>query len=290
MRLLSLLTATLLALLAATGTAHALDGRIADDPCGGPQTHLHPSQWRSQALQCNAVFEIPPHRTWADPISYEDGRCPGSSYMVNEGAWDYWTLRGEWVTWNGWHREAPHLGSDDEHESRRTYFVAPFYHNWSSWDWPTRTVEHCYGAEKLLPKLAAFRVAEPAGDAPGEGADLGSGDDAYQGTGRADAIQGGEGDDALLGGRGGDQLLGGRGADRLSGGDGSDELFDRFGRDRLDGGDGNDRLSTKDGNRDTVSCGAGEDIAIGDPRDTFRDCEHVFTTPENTPDEPPTID
>lgn len=286
-RLPATLAATLLAMVAVTGTAHA-DNRIADDPCGGAHTHLHRSQWGNHALQCNATFEIPPHRTWADPISQQDGECPGSSYMVNEGAWEYWTFRGEWVTWNGWFREAPHLGSDDPDLSRRTYFVAPYYHNWSSWSWPTRTVEICAGADRYLSKLAAFRVAEPEDDR-GQLIDLGPGDDVDHGTARDDAIQGGQGDDALFGEGGDDQLLGGRGADRLSGGHGSDELFDDHGRDRLDGGDGDDRFSTKDGNRDVVDCGAGEDIAIGDPHDVFRHCEHVYTTRANTPEEPPAI-
>jgi hypothetical protein len=291
MRLLTLPAATsaalLLSLAALAGPAAAGE-RIADDPCGGAETHLQRGQWSNQALQCNATFEIPPHRTWADPISEEDGRCPGSSYMVNEGAWEYWTFRGEWVTWNGWYREAPHLGSDDPDLSRRTFFVAPYYHNWSSWSWPTRTIEHCAGADRYLPKLRAFRVDDP--DAVrGQALDLGAGDDVDHGTRREDVIRGGAGDDALLGKGGDDQLLGGRGADRLWGGAGSDELFDDRGRDRLDGGAGDDRLSTKDGNRDVVDCGAGEDVAIGDPQDVFRNCEHVYTTPENTPDEPPVI-
>jgi hypothetical protein len=294
MRIRGLLAAALsampaaLAVTTATATASA-DYRIADDPCAGAHTHLQRSQSAGQALQCNATFEIPPHRTWADPISEEEGRCPGTSFMVNEGAWEYWTFRGEWVTWNGWFREAPHLGSDDPDLSRRTFFVAPYYHNWSSWDWPTRTIETCHGAGRYLPKLAAVRVAPDPDRERGRAVSLGPGDDVDHGTGRDDAIRGGTGDDALFGEDGDDQLLGGRGADRLWGGDGSDELFDDRGRDRLSGGAGNDRFSTKDGRRDVVDCGAGEDIAIGDPRDVFRDCEHVYTTPENTPDEPPAI-
>jgi hypothetical protein len=293
MPLLRLLAGTVfisLALAAVTATAGA-DNRISEDPCGGPQTHLHPSRWGHQAMQCNATFEIPPHRTWADPISEKEGSCPGRSFMVNEGAWDYWTFRGEWVTWNGWHREAPHLGSDDEDESRHTFFVAPYYHNWSSWNWPTRTIQHCYGADKHLPKLAAVRVAGAERDADrGQSLDLGRGDDVHRGTARDDALRGGRGEDALFGQDGDDQLLGGRGADRLWGGDGSDELFDDRGRDRLYGGAGNDRFSTKDAKRDVIDCGPGEDIAIGDPQDSFRDCEHVYTTPENTPAQPPVID
>lgn len=285
------LPATLLALVATSPTAIAsADYRIADDPCAGPHTHLQRSQWGSQALQCNAIFEIPPHRTWADPISQKDGGCPGLSFMINEGAWNYWTYRGEWVTWNGWFREAPHVGSDDPNLSRHTFFVAPYYHNWSSWDWPTRTIEICHGADRYLPKLAAVRVAATDVDRRGQALGLGAGDDVDHGTRRDDAIHGGQGDDALFGEGGDDQLLGGRGADRLWGGDGSDELFDDRGRDRLSGGDGNDRFSTKDGRRDIIDCGAGEDIAIGDPQDSFRECEHVYTTAENTPDEPPLID
>ena len=52
---------------------------------------------------------------------------------------------------------------------------------------------------------------------------------------------------------------------------------------------GNDRFSTKDGNHDIVDCGPGEDIAVGDPHDSFMHCEHVYTTPANTPEEPPVI-
>jgi hypothetical protein len=277
------IAATLLALTATAGTAQA-DHRKADDPCTGAQTHFERGTYSGQGRQCNAVFEIPPHRTWADPISYQDGKCPGGGYMVNEGAWDFWAYRGEWVTWSLTFREAPHLGSNDENLSRRTYFVAPFYHNWSSWNWPTRTVEYCHD----VPKLAALSVADTDA-ADGQDIHLGARDDVDHGTAQADDIEGGKGDDDLFGGRGDDTLLGGQGQDHLYGGAGDDQLFDDHGEDLISAGAGNDRISTKDGNHDVVDCGAGEDIAIGDPHDTFRHCEHVYTTPENTPAHPPTI-
>jgi hypothetical protein len=256
--------------------------RMADDPCTGDELHLEKGQ--HQPRLCYPKFEIPPHRTWADPVDEQAARCPGSSYMPNEGAWYYWTYRGEWVTWNGSYRAAPHKGSDDPDVSRHTFMVSPYYHNWSSWSWPVRTITVCAGA-----KVSALRAGAEDMIAPDSVVSLGGGDDVARGTPGDDVERGGDGDDKLRGGKGDDELLGGRGADDLWGGEGSDELFDDHGRDHLHGGPGNDRFSTRDGDRDVVDCGAGEDIAIGDPHDTFTHCEHVYTTAANTPDSPPIV-
>jgi Ca2+-binding RTX toxin-like protein len=189
------------------------------------------------------------------------------------GGWgDYWTLRGEWVTWMPMQGTHVHLRG-----------VSPAYHNWGSWNWPTRTLLDCSKVS-----LAVMSVA----DAPpvDSGVDmLGKGDDTDRGTAKADDERGGTGDDTLNGGKGDDDLLGGPGADHMYGGPGSDELFDDQGRDVLDGGSGNDRFSTRDGNHDIVECGAGEDIAIGDPHDTFKDCEFVYTSDAGTPAQPPSV-
>jgi hypothetical protein len=266
------LVATLLVILASASTAHA--GRLSDDPCasGGDGGHVLPRESGASFTRlCMTKFEIPPHRTWVDP-----GReyCPDPLRIHNDtitDSWgDYWTYRGEWVTWS------PFLGTHS------TVGIHPGYHNWSSWSWPVRTIPFCHGPS---PSALAARAEDeqPAIDL------LGKGDDVDRGTAEADDERGGAGDDKLRGGQGDDELLGGKGADHLYGGEGSDELFDDQGHDVLHGGGGNDRFSTKDGNHDVVDCGAGEDVAVGDAHDTFQHCEHVYTNAADTPDHPPAI-
>jgi Ca2+-binding RTX toxin-like protein len=103
-----------------------------------------------------------------------------------------------------------------------------------------------------------------------------AGDDAIWGGDGNDVLFGRTGDDVLYGEAGRDYLEGGRGADRLSGGAGEDELYGGLDRDRLRGGAGDDELNAYDGSADLVDCGAGEDTATVDRRDTVIGCEHII--------------
>jgi Ca2+-binding RTX toxin-like protein len=243
--------------------------RLSGDPCSRDGQTLGEGR---EVRVCMKVFDVPPHTTKVDPD--HDYNCPNGYYNDDDlllGGWgDYWTLRSEWVTWmpmQGYHNKKG---------------VNPGYHNWGSWNWPTRTILTCHKLD--------FAVASFADDPSGDKTEvLGQGDDVDQGTAQDDDERGGKGDDTLGGGKGDDELLGGPGADHLSGGPGDDELFDDQGKDIIDGGPGNDRFSTKDGNHDVIDCGPGEDIAVGDPHDSFTHCEHVYTTPANTPHEAPVI-
>jgi Ca2+-binding RTX toxin-like protein len=72
-------------------------------------------------------------------------------------------------------------------------------------------------------------------------------------------VAGGEGDDTLTGDHYGDN--------RLSGNGGNDRLNGNEGRDELIGGDGDDWLIGRDFSADRLSCGAGIDTTLSDPRD-----------------------
>ena len=62
----------------------------------------------------------------------------------------------------------------------------------------------------------------------------------------------------------------------MNGGDGNDRLYDQAGSDtdNLDGNNGRDQLNAADNDgRDVIRGGNGDDVCIGDRRDTFRGCE-----------------
>jgi hypothetical protein len=42
-----------------------------------------------------------------------------------------------------------------------------------------------------------------------------------------------------------------------------------------------------DSDTDVIDCGGGEDVAVADPTDAVRNCEHVFTSAADAPAEPP---
>jgi Ca2+-binding RTX toxin-like protein len=136
------------------------------------------------------------------------------------------------------------------------------------------------------------RVRAFAGD---DVADLGPGNDRARGGRGDDTIQGGGGRDRLVGGRGNDTLRGGGGNDVIfnnvgqdtaSGGPGNDRIWALARRDvqgagdttgdTVSGGDGDDRIFVRDGERDTVTCGAGQDHVRADFMDVVdTSCEVV---------------
>jgi hypothetical protein len=79
----------------------------------------------------------------------------------------------------------------------------------------------------------------------------------------------------IFGGPGNDDLRGNAGANTIDGGAGDDRLRGGGGRDSLFGGDGADRLDSRDGVADALDCGAGEDVALVDSRDSIASCEVV---------------
>lgn len=87
----------------------------------------------------------------------------------------------------------------------------------------------------------------------------GPGADRLVGTNRADILQGNAGNDRLTGRGGPDLLVGGTGRDRLLGGPGADSL-----------------VAEADVARDSVSCGAGQDVVTAELVDRVAsDCETV---------------
>jgi hypothetical protein len=79
-------------------------------------------------------------------------------------------------------------------------------------------------------------------------------------------VYGGSGSDSIAGSAAANLLDGGAGDDVIDGGAGSDELY---------GGAGNDRVVARDGRRDSVDCGAGDDVALVDTLDVVRGCELI---------------
>ena len=117
------------------------------------------------------------------------------------------------------------------------------------------------------------------------------GDDVLAGTSRADSLCGLGGDDQLAGNGGDDVIEGGPGDDSLSGGAGADTLTGDAGLDVFAGGDGDDVIRARDGVGESLTCGAGVDVAVVDSLDTFSGCETVdapdTTAPETTIDSGP---
>jgi len=281
-----------LALLAAAATialAAPASARVPDDPCDGDGFSL---QRLSDRLQrsCYSAFEIPPHTTMLDENRIRAGRygCPdgwqipdphndGLDGTLFRGNWDFWAYRGEWVTWMG-----GGIVSPAGRGSYRLESYLPNYHNWGSWSWPVRTFTECE-------PMPGTKVARAAQDDQADLVAPSPEDDVRAAGPGDDQAFGGRGDDRLSGEHGDDTLLGGRGDDKMVGGRGDDELFDDHGHDVLRGGPGNDRFSTRDGNRDTVHCGPGEDVAIGDMHDAYSGCEHVYRSAAEDPPQPPVI-
>jgi Ca2+-binding RTX toxin-like protein len=103
--------------------------------------------------------------------------------------------------------------------------------------------------------------------------DGGIGNDSLDGGAGNDNLKGGKGRDGLTGGPGNDKLAGGDGNDRLSGGPGKDQLDGGKGKDSYNAGSGDDTVNSKDGTAETVSCGAGKDKVTADKKDKLKGCE-----------------
>ena len=123
----------------------------------------------------------------------------------------------------------------------------------------------------------------------------GAGNDALNGTTRADLLVGNAGNDTLDGGNanGTDRLMGGSGNDSLSGGGGSDVLYGGTGSDRLTGGSDADTFAWTLADRGTAGAPPTDVItdfnvaavsAGGDSldlRDLLSGANHVGTNPGN---------
>jgi Ca2+-binding RTX toxin-like protein len=83
-------------------------------------------------------------------------------------------------------------------------------------------------------------------------------------------VTGGGGDDVLIGNAGPNTLAGGAGNDRILGGKGADVL---------DGGAGDDIIQSLDGEKETVTCGDGEDGTVSDRADVRTDCDYIKYRP-----------
>jgi Ca2+-binding RTX toxin-like protein len=76
-----------------------------------------------------------------------------------------------------------------------------------------------------------------------------------------------------------DTLIGNGGANALAGGGGNDRILGGNGVDALDGGPGDDILQSLDGEKETVTCGDGEDGVVSDRDDVRTDCDYIKYRP-----------
>ncbi|HEX4734664.1 MAG TPA: hypothetical protein VH247_09645 [Thermoleophilaceae bacterium] len=142
--------------------------------------------------------------------------------------------------------------------------------------------------------------------------DGGAGDDALAGGTGSDTLTGGDGTDTanysssdapvrvvldgkpgdgasgendnvdtenVIGSPGDDVLIGNAGINTLSGGGGNDRLLGGKSADVLDGGPGDDIIQSLDGQRDTVTCGDGEDGTVSDRADLRTGCDYIKYRP-----------
>ncbi len=157
--------------------------------------------------------------------------------------------------------------------------------------WGSTSADSIYGAggnDTLHGDRGADKLFGDAGDdiiLGDQGADRGlsggAGNDRIYGGGGNDRLRGGSGSDLLSGTSGSDNLNGGPGSDTLKGGKKNDFIKDTSGKDRFAGGDDDDVINSQDKSwknrrkRDYVDCGAGNDTAYVDFRDTVINCENV---------------
>jgi len=100
----------------------------------------------------------------------------------------------------------------------------------------------------------------------------------------------GEGDNVhgdvedIVGGSGGDTLTGSDAGNVIDGRAGNDSITGGGGQDTVVGGDGDDTLRARDGLRDSLDCGGGNDIAVGDQIDIATDCETQDLSADLVPD------
>jgi hypothetical protein len=103
----------------------------------------------------------------------------------------------------------------------------------------------------------------------------GGGDDTLKASDAADTLDGGPGNDNIDGGFGDDTITGGPGQDNISGdrrGGDCGPIWCKFPF-------GNDTIDARDGERDSITCGLGEDTVLADTIDVVSgDCETVTRT------------
>ena len=113
-------------------------------------------------------------------------------------------------------------------------------------------------------------------------------DDLIESRGGTDQVLGNDGDDIIRTSKGSDYAEGGEGNDTIAGDVGDDNLNDIDNvtpdTDDLRGQDGNDTIRADDGDTlDTVTCGAGVDLAVVDDRSEVEqprtDCEEIKERP-----------
>jgi Ca2+-binding RTX toxin-like protein len=145
------------------------------------------------------------------------------------------------------------------------------------------TIDGGYGNDTIIADATASDAADLlaigcAGVTPigVYGADVvhgGPGHDHIKGGRANDTLYGDAGDDFIEGGTGNDHIVGGSGLDKIHGDAGNDSINGGIGKDVLSGNDGNDLIYATDGYKDSVSCGAGRDVAHIDAIDARAGCE-----------------
>ncbi len=94
--------------------------------------------------------------------------------------------------------------------------------------------------------------------------------DTLTGTNKVDTMYGRGGLDTMYGNYGADTMYGGDNADNMLGGYGDDAIYGGPGVDTIEGEAGADSVFAADGQRDSISCGIGNDRAVIDEADLNR--------------------
>jgi hypothetical protein len=320
--------AVLAALAVAVGLALILvspaEARWYHNPCGWSTQYTRTSIDATSERICNPQFYFdageplrpqsdpgwlfPPSRTsdpnfgcgypWAiigSQTDDEDATLPPAA------DWDY--AVGSWLSgvaflppWGGSQTWAGHGLTPDEKALLGSIVFWPLYVDYAPWGGEVQTLATCGPTTKRpsTGSTAPRKVGGSSSDTLTGGAtrdrvDGAAGADNVSGRAGNDDLQGGPGADQVTGGPGQDTVMGGAGNDVANGGTGNDRVFDSQGTDTLNGGPSSDLVSSRDGNPDTVNCGPGEDVAVVDPGDTVKGCEHVYDNPATDPSTPPKI-
>jgi hypothetical protein len=306
--------------------ASPAQARWYNNPCGWSKTYTRTSLDATTTRICNPQFYFDagePVRAqsdpgWLDPPSQASDPSFGCAYptaivgsqsddedaTLPPGAdWDY--AVGSWLSgvaflppWGGSETWAGHGTTPDEKQLLGSIVFWPTYVDYAPWGGEVQTLATC-GPTTKRASTSSSAPPPPVVGSPSSDQLTGSptrdringaaGSDNVNGGAGNDDVAGGDGADQVNGGPGQDTVMGGAGNDTANGGAGNDRILDTQGTDTLNGGANSDLVVSRDGDPDTVNCGPGEDVAVTDPNDNVKGCEHVYDNPAQDPTTPPKV-
>ena len=321
-----LLAAVLAAAGLACIIASPAQARWYNNPCRWSKTYTRTSLDATTTRICNPQFyfdagepvrvqsdpgwEFPPTQAGdpsfdcAYPTAIVGSQSDDEDATLPPGAdWDY--AVGSWLSgvaflppWGGSETWAGHGTTPDEKQLLGSIVFWPTYVDYAPWGGEVQTLATC-GPTTKRASTSSSAPPPPVVGSPSSDQLTGSptrdringaaGSDNVNGGAGNDDVAGGDGADQVNGGAGQDTVMGGAGNDTANGGAGNDRILDTQGTDTLNGGANSDLVVSRDGDPDTVNCGPGEDVAVTDPNDNVKGCEHVYDNPAQDPTTPPKV-